>query len=124
MSFKFSEWDIGGKSVFIAACLAIVSLFFKWVDLGFYSENGFEQQAFLFLLCFVYPVIRLLQGKSMNRIGGYISAIAGIVCGIAYINWKSDELFGVQIQAAGTGPYVFIVASVILGFGVYKYGNR
>lgn len=124
MRFNFGAWDIGGKSIFIAACLAIISLFFTWVDIGFYAENGFEQQAFIFLACFIYPIIRLLQDKSINRIGGYICAIAGIVCGIAYISSKSAEMFGVQIQAAGTGPYVFIVASVILGFGVFRYGKR
>jgi len=46
------------------------------------------------------------------------------VCGIAYINWKSAEVFGVSVNAAGSGPYVFIVASILLGLGVFKHSNR
>ncbi|MBO9600228.1 MAG: hypothetical protein J7559_20725 [Cohnella sp.] len=124
MNFNFSAWNLGGKTIFVSTCLAVLSQFFTWVDIGFYSENGFSQDGYLFLICFLYPIIRLLQGKSINKLGGYVSAIAGVVCGIAYINWKSAELFGVSINAAGSGPYVFIVASALLGLGVYKYGNR
>ena len=124
MNFNFSAWSMGGKTIFISACLGVLSQFFTWVDIGFYSENGFKQDGYLFLICFLYPVIRLLQGKSINKLVGYVSAIAGIVCGIAYINWKSTDMLGISINAAGSGPYVFIVASALLALGVYKYDKR
>lgn len=124
MKIDFGSWNIGGKAIFVSACLAVVSLFFNWVEIGFFSENGFSQQAYLFLLCFLYPTTQVLQNRTVNKIGGFVCAVAGVVCGIAYINWKSVELFGTSINTAGSGPYVFIVASVLLAFGVYKYGRR
>ncbi|MFC5529109.1 hypothetical protein [Cohnella yongneupensis] len=121
---KFSSWDLGGKAIFIATCLAFVSMFFTWVDIGFYSENGFEQESYIMLICFLYPIIKLLRSRSISKIGGYVCAIAGIVCGVAYINWKSGEVLGVSLNAAGNGPYVFIVASAILAFGVFQYDKQ
>lgn len=124
MKINFASWDLGGKTIFIASCAAVISLFFNWVEIGFLSENGFGQEAYLFLICFLYPFIRLLQNKPLNKLGGYVCAAAGIICGIAYINWKSVDFFGTTVNAAGSGPYVFIVASVLLAFGVFKHGSR
>lgn len=120
----FGSWSFGRKTVFVSVCLAVVSLFFNWVDLGIFSENGFEQQAYLLLICFLYPIAQLVQNGPVNKLPGYICAIAGVVCGIAYINWKSVDFLGTTVNAAGSGPYVFIVASVILALGVYKSSNR
>ncbi|WEK54724.1 MAG: hypothetical protein P0Y55_01195 [Candidatus Cohnella colombiensis] len=124
MKFNFNSWNLGGKSIFISACLAIVSLFFNWVEFSFISQNGIEQDAYLFLAVFIYPVLVLLQEKPLNQIIGYICAVIGVICGIAYINAKSTTLFGTTINASGTGPYIFIVACILLAFGTYKYARK
>lgn len=124
MKFNFSNWDLGGKIIFISTCLAFLSFFFKWVDIGFVSQTGFGQDTFWFILLFIYPVVKVLQEKPVNKVAGYICAAVGVLFGIMYISWKSVDLFGTTINAASTGVYVFIVACVLLAFGTYKYKNN
>jgi hypothetical protein len=118
MKFNFSRWDLGGKLIFISTCLAFISFFFKWVEFAFFSENGFAQGAVFFILVFIYPLLMVLQEKPLNKIAGYICGVLGVLLGVFYIFSKSDNLFG--INAASTGPYVFIISSLILIYGVKK----
>ncbi|WP_256762064.1 hypothetical protein [Cohnella sp. WQ 127256] len=120
MKIDFKQWDIGGKTIFLSTCLAILSLFFKWVSFAFFSENGFGQGGIIFLILFIYPVIKLLQDKPLNKMVGYICAGLGVICGIWYISSKTTDFLGTTINAASTGPYVFIAACVLLAFGIFK----
>jgi hypothetical protein len=120
MKFNFSSWDLGGKLIFISTCLAFISFFFKWVEFAFFSENGFAQGAVFFILVFIYPLLMVLLEKPLNKIAGYICGGLGVLLGLIYIFSKSADFFGQSINAASTGPYVFIISSLILIFGVKK----
>lgn len=120
MKFNFSRWDLGGKLIFISTCLAFVSFFFKWVEFAFLSENGFAQGAVFFILVFIYPLLMVLQEKPLNKVAGYICGVVGVLLGVFYIFSKSANFFGESINAASTGPYVFIISSLILTYGVKK----
>lgn len=124
MKFDFKAWDLGGKIIFLSLCLAVLSLFFKWVELGFVSANGFSQQGFIFLVVFLYPVIMLLKEASINKVISYGCAIVGVIACIGYISSKSVDLFGTTINAASTGPYVFLVACIALGVGTFLHAKN
>ncbi|MGM0472006.1 MAG: hypothetical protein ACQEQI_06985 [Bacillota bacterium] len=121
LSIDFNNWKLGGKFIFISGCAAVMSLFMKWVDIGLASQTGWQQQGYLFLLLFIYPVYKLLQGKEINKVLGVLLSGLSVVMTLFYISSKSQEIFGEQINVASNGVYLFLVASLGLLFGVLKY---
>ncbi|WP_422659507.1 hypothetical protein ACK8P5_02945 [Paenibacillus sp. EC2-1] len=120
---NFQKWDMGSKMIFIASCAAFISFFFKWVDVGFISQNGFTQGAVFFILLFVYPFLMVIREKRMNKKLSYVMAILGIVFGIIYISSKTVDFLSSTINVASSGPYLFMAASGLLALGVYKRRN-
>lgn len=114
---------MGGKMIFIASCAAFISFFFKWVDIGFASENGFGQGAVFFILLFLYPFLVVIREKRMNKMLGYIMPVIGVVFGIIYVLSKRVDFFGSTINAASGGPYLFMAACGLLALGIYKRSN-
>lgn len=121
MQIKFNEWNFGGKLIFISTILAILSLFMTWADAGIIRVSGFQQDGYLLLVFYIYPVYRLLKGAEVNKIGGTVSGILAIIFSIAFRNSKNVDFFGETVNAAGTGLYVFIVASILLTIGLIRY---
>jgi hypothetical protein len=121
MKFDWENWNLGGKIIFVASCAAMVSMFMDWVSIGFVSQSGLTQGAFLFLVLWIYPVLMLFKNKSISRTWGLICSIASVVLTIAYISSKSIELFGKTINAAATGSWLFLLVSIALIVGVIKY---
>ncbi len=121
MKINFSRWNIGGKLIFSACCLAIFSLFLKWVDLGILSASGFQQDGYLFLVLFAYPAYVLAKNKPINRIGGLVSSVSAVLLGIYFALTKSIEVFGSTVNGAGSGLYLFILSAIALVIGVLKY---
>ena len=72
--FAWSEWNFGGKVIFVSASIALVSMLMKWVDVGIASANGFSTGAFALLAFFAYPVWKLLKQKPIHLYGGIGSA--------------------------------------------------
>ncbi len=121
MAIKFKEWNLGGKLIFISTVIAILSLFMNWVDAGIVRVSGFQQQGYLFLILYIYPVYKLLKDAELSKVLGLLCSILAVISGIAYLSSKSIDLFGTTVNAGGTGIYIFIIASVILTIGVVKY---
>jgi hypothetical protein len=119
--FDWKRWSLGGKVLFIAACVAAASMLLPWVDVGIASANGISQGAFLFLAVFIYPLWMLLTNRSIHRVGGIACGAIGILLAIVYIVSKEVAVFGYSVNAASGGPYVFLLACVALIFGVVKY---
>jgi hypothetical protein len=124
LKINFSQWNLGGKLIFIAGCLAIVSLFMSWVDLGIVSASGFQQDGYLFLIFYIYPIYKLLKEKPMKKVLGLISSILAVIIGIIFMLSKSVDVFGTTVNGAGTGLYVFIIASIMLTVGIVKYDTN
>lgn len=120
---NFQKWDAGGKMIFIASCAALISFFFKWMDIGFISENGFGQGAVFFILLFVYPFLTVMREKRMNKLLGYLMAVVGIVLGLIYIFSKTTDFLGTTINVASSGPYLFMASCGLLALGIFKRAN-
>ncbi|WP_235439624.1 hypothetical protein [Paenibacillus sp. DMB20] len=120
---NFQKWDAGSKMIFIASCAALISFFFKWVDIGFISENGFGQGAVFFILLFVYPFLTVMREKRMNKLLGYLMAAVGVVFGLIYIFSKTTDFLGTTINVASSGPYLFMASCGLLALGIFKRAN-
>ena len=125
MEYNWKDWNLGGKIIFCSACVAIIALLMKWVDLGVFSQNGFAQQGYLLLPCWIYPLLVLFKDKKMNVFAGIIPSVIAIIIMITFISSKgiNDEIFGdvVNVNVAAAGAWLFLFASVTLLIGVVKY---
>ena len=118
---KWQIWSMGNKIIFSSACVAAVSMLLTWVDIGFASQNGLSQGTFLLLGFYIYPVMRLLKNEDMNKLWGRVCSIGSVITAIIYISSKTIEVFGSTVNAASTGAYLFLFASIALIVGIEKY---
>lgn len=121
MKFDWSNWNSGGKTIFVSACIGLGSMFMKWADIGLVSRSGLEQGAVLYLGFYVYPLLMLLQSKPIVRLWGLGCSIGAVALTVIYIDSQSIEFFGVTTNVAGMGAYLFILTSVALAVGILKY---
>lgn len=123
MKIDWKNWNWGGKTIFLSTIGAVASQFLAWVDIGFASQNGFQQMAFLFLLFWLYPVIKLLMGRPSMKWFSILLSILSIISVLAYtedkIYWVMGELVGYIV---GTGTLVFLLSSIglLVGAAAYK----
>ncbi|WP_338838402.1 hypothetical protein WDR10_14855 [Kurthia gibsonii] len=115
---NFKQLSLGKKIILITTVIALISLFLPWVELGILSASGFQQGGYLFLIAFIYPVYCVLKNTYINKVGGLVCGIVALIASIAYINSKSDEIFGTAINVAGSGAYLFLISTIGLIIGV------
>ncbi len=99
-------------------------MLFAWVDIGFTSAFGFQQQSYIFLIFFIYPVYCIFKNLLIHRICELLSAGLIIVAILVYSSSKSGDFFGETINVAGTGMYVFLSASILFDVGVFLDTNK
>jgi len=122
MKFDWQNWNTGGKIIFSAACAAVLSMFMTWAEVGIFSQNGLAQEAWIFLGLWIYPVLMLLKGKSINRGWGLTCSIVSTVLAIGYIENQTDvPILDISVDTYGSGAVVFLLASIALIVGVVKY---
>lgn len=152
MKFAWKNWNIGGKIIFVSACVSTLSMLMKWVDvsillqpglslekleeiknagqeyftvdLGIVSQSGLSQETFLLLGLYVYPVLMLFKNKSIHKVWGLVCSIASVVFTLYYISSKSVELFGETVNVSGNGAWLFLLSSITLIVGVLKYFSQ
>ena len=121
MKFDFKNASLAEKVILGSACLAIISLFMPWVSAFGFSQNGFQQQGYIMLVLFAYPVVTILTGKIMNKPAGFVCGVVGTLFMIYYINSKRASFFGTTVSGAGAGLYICTAALVALAVGSYMY---
>jgi len=121
---EFKRLDGGSKIIFIATILAIVSLFFNWIDAGIVALSGFQQQGYLLLILFIYPFMQVIKLKPVNKVIGLVCSILSIISILIFIMSKTVEIFGTTINVASTGMYLYLVAGILLLIGVIRHSKK
>ena len=121
MKIDWSNWNTGGKIIFVSSCAAAASFLLPWVDIGFTSRNGITQGAVLLGLLYVYPILKLLNNQDMKKWLGITFGVLSVIFTIVYISSKTIDLFGRTVNVASFGSHLFLITSVILIVGVVKY---
>lgn len=119
--WDWANWNIGEKIIVVCACVAVVSMLMKWVDVGFASANGFSQGTFLLLGVYVYPLLKIHKKAPIEMKWGYACGGVGIVLTLLYISSRSASFFGREVNLAGTGAYIFLLSCIGLCVGVFQY---
>ena len=112
MKERFHDFDLSGKIIAVSTIIAILSLFMTWADIGIARVSGFQQQAFLLLIPFIYPALHTVKELDMNRIIGAACGVISVIFCFVYISQKKIDFFGETVNAASTGVYVFMLCSV------------
>lgn len=111
----------GAIIILATGALAFLSMFMKWVDIGFTYQTGLQQGTFLFLLFWVYPVVAVLTKKPIIFVWGTICAVLSVAATLFYISSKAIVLFGETLLVAGTGSWLFLFLSILLFIGILIY---
>lgn len=119
---KIMKMNLGKKIILLSVAISILSLFLPWADIGFARVNGFQQQGYLLILLFVYPVVKILMNKSYNKIIGIILGAIAIIFAFSFSASKRIDLFGESINVTGTGLYLFLLTCI--GFIVGNVLNK
>ena len=115
-------WSTGGKTMGAAFSLALCSLLLPWIDLGFASQNGFSAGGPYLLLAYAYPLWTLVAGRPTHKLIGGGCGLAAVVLSIVYIQQAKADFFGATVSLAGTGLYLFALASVVFTIGALANG--
>lgn len=121
MKIDWSNWNIGGKIIFVSSCVAALSFLLPWVDIGLASRNGITQGAVLLGLLYVYPMLKLLKNQDMKKWLGILFGALSVLFTIIYISSKTLDVFGKTMNASSFGAHLFLITSVILIIGITKY---
>jgi len=122
MKFDWDKWNDGGKLIFVNACLAILSMFMNWSDIGIASRTGMQNGAVLCLGLWIYPVVMLLRNKPINLgLGLLCATLSFAFVAIYLIDMTSREVLGETVDVSAIGAWVFLAASFFLGVGVIRY---
>lgn len=113
-----TKMTIGKKLILAGGAVGIISLFFPWVDAGIISANGFQQQGYLLILAFIYPIFSIVLRRQLKFIRSLISLFIGVAIMFAFIESKSTNLFGTDVNMAASGMYIMICAFIISIIGI------
>ena len=122
---KDLKFDKGQLIVLISTAVAFISLFFPWVSAGFISVNAFQIQTFLIMLLYILPVYQIFKRRrffldpSHNFIVEVGSGALAAFLTLIFILTRTTFIFGHSVNLAGTGSYIFLLASLALTYGSY-----
>lgn len=116
-SLSFKELNIGEKILLIGAIVAITSLFLPWIDIGFVTADGFQQQGYIMIVFLIYPCIQALRQMKANKILSIVLTVIPIILMLVMFKSKSTNLLGTSINVAASGMYLMIVALIMILVG-------
>lgn len=111
----------GSKTIVIAAGIAVITMFMNWVDIGIIARNGLDQEAYLFLLPWLYPVIRIMKNQKMHKLAASLMLLISGGAAVMYIFSKNIELGGSVTNVSAAGSHLFVLACLVALSGVSRY---
>ncbi len=120
LRFNFNQWNLGGKLIFVAALLAIISQVLPWIK-GRTDTLGYQQGASIFLALYLYPFFALSMDKTMNKIAGYLFGCLIIILPAYFLYYMSGEMAAPILEITGAGIILFMFSGFLLIAGIYDY---
>lgn len=112
-----NESNLGEKVIVSGGLFAIISLFMNWVDMGFASVSGFQQQGYLFLIPLIYPVLKAVKKEEAVKKISVVIMVISIILIVFYIGSKSVDLLGTSVNLAATGVYIMLISQIAVLVG-------
>jgi len=121
IKFDWANWNIGGRIIFVSACVAALSMLMPWFDMGIGTRPGIFMWTILLLGLHLYPAFVVLKNTVLDKTIGLACSIAAVLATLYFIKSMSTEVFGSSVSFAGIGAKIFLLASIALIAGVVKY---
>mgnify|MGYP000670646400 FL=1 len=87
--------------------------------MGIVSLNGFQQQGYILIPLFIYPVLKILKSEKMSFIPALACGAIMVLITIYFISTKSINVYGESINVSGWGLWLFLVTSIGFTLGIY-----
>ena len=120
LQFNYKEWNTGGKIIFYATVLAIVSILLPWIE-GDGDTLGYQQGASVFLALYIYPFLALTMDKPFKTPLGHINGLLAVGVPGYFLYYMAEEMAAGLLEAAGIGIILFMIAGIALLIGIHKY---
>jgi len=120
----------GGKLIVASASMAIVSLFYGWVEvyLNFWklifavgTYSGFKVKAVAFLSIWLYPLLKVFSDKAISKMWGVLLAFLVMFVAVAFSFYVSSRSGWIVKLETNAGVIMFFVSGILLLFGVLLY---
>jgi hypothetical protein len=122
---KFKKMKSSSKWVVYSFLIAIFSFFIPWgKDLEAETYlNGFEvyPPTFMYILIFIYPLIKVFKDGFINKFVAIIIAMNGIFFAFLFIGRANSEISGTEVSS---GPFVYIAAVIILIVSIFRFPKK
>ena len=121
MDFDWKTLGTNKKIILGSFVASLFSLFLPWVDIQLITLNGFQQQGYLFLICFIYPLYCILSAKEHNAVASLSLGVLTVILTIWFITTKSVEIYeGESVNVAGSGLWLFTLCTIAFTFACFK----
>ena len=125
MAFDWKTLSSNRQIILGSFGISLFSLFLPWVDIQLITLSGFQQQGYLFLICFIYPLYCILSAKEHNALVSLALGVFTIILTIWFINSKSVEIYeGESVNVAGSGLWLFALCTFAFTFACFKELNE
>lgn len=125
MAFDWKTLSLNKQIILGSFGISLFSLFLPWVDIQLITLNGFQQQGYLFLICFIYPLYCILSAKKHNALVSLALGVLTVILTIWFINSKSVEIYeGESVNVSGSGLWLFALCTFAFTFACFKELNE
>ena len=125
MAFDWKTLSLNKQIILGSFGISLFSLFLPWVDIQLITLNGFQQQGYLFLICFIYPLYCILSSKNHNALVSLTLGVLTVILTIWFINSKSVEIYeGESVNVSGSGLWLFALCTFAFTFACFKELNE
>ena len=125
MAFDWKTLSLNKQIILGSFGISLFSLFLPWVDIQLITLNGFQQQGYLFLICFIYPLYCILSTKKHNALVSLALGVLTVILTIWFINSKSVEIYeGESVNVSGSGLWLFALCTFAFTFSCFKELNE
>ena len=104
--FDWNNSELPDKLIVGSTLIALLSLFTPWVNIGIVSLNGFQQQGYILIPLFIYPVLKILKSEKMSFLPALASGVIMLLITIYFISTKSINVYGESINVSGWGLWL------------------
>lgn len=121
MDFDWKTLGTNKKIILGSFVVSLFSLFLPWVDMQIITLNGFQQQGYIFLICFIYPLYCILSVKKHNAVASLSLGVLTVILTIWFITTKNVEIYeGESVNVAGSGLWLFALCTFAFTFACFK----
>ena len=119
LTYRENNSELPDKLIVGSTLIALLSLFTPWVNMGIVSLNGFQQQGYILIPLFIYPVLKILKSEKMSFLPALASGVIMLLITIYFISTKSINVYGESINVSGWGLWLFLLTSIAFTLGIY-----